>query len=143
MLVSENTPEIIMWGVSQLFMELLAILTAKQGSLFWKTLPFSPDITELRVWRNRRIHGKSNNFSKNYFFPVTINAATWNWNVYDVIEGKHWTMASCRFEIIGSWNRFHIHSHQSFIRSGISHLCEMFKMKFKMEKDIMDAVVAN
>lgn len=34
LLVSENTPEITMWGVSQLFLEMLDILTAKHGVLF-------------------------------------------------------------------------------------------------------------
>lgn len=72
LLVSENTPGHTVQGVSQLFMEVLDILTAKPDYLFWMMLPYSPNIIRLCGWRNRKIHGKTINFEKKMFFTHNL-----------------------------------------------------------------------
>lgn len=78
-----------------------------------------------------------------FFFLVTIKVATRNWNMCDVTEGKLDNLLYAVVKLLVAEISFRFIHTKFLIGNCTSYSCAKLKMKFKMEKVVMDAVVAN
>lgn len=80
-------------------------------------------------------------FLKNFFSYKEV--ATGNWNMCDVTEGKLDNLLYAVVKLLVAEISFRFIHTKFLIGNCTSYSCAKLKMKFKMEKVVMDAVVAN